>query len=255
MRGKVDERQAEYDRWQELSRNATLTRLDMARNIAQDGRDVAPLLRALSVEPIFIRPHADGSVDVSTDAQGERFVHAFTSHVRLAASVPIDAPDLTVQQILLPRWAASFPAPAGVRLDPGTAFDVSLDARQVHEVRAIAAGIPTPAALRAVDRHETLDLVPGPDRLMDLDQQVVTAVTTHAGPAVAAAIRRAGARLDGIGGRDWPVYYLPADVPEPLASAIRADLPANVVLVPGTPAIPPNIAEYRAQAVALSELT
>lgn len=117
--------------------------LDLARQLSDRTRDLAPLLRALAVEPVHIRLLApNGTLGYSTDGQ-RRYVHAFTSVPRLAASMDVEDEQLSMQQVPLPQLAAQLPEGTGVLLDVGSPMQRPIEPEHLREIRAMAAGIAT----------------------------------------------------------------------------------------------------------------
>lgn len=231
--------------------------LDLARQLSDRTRDLAPLLRALAVEPVHIRLLGPNStLGYSTDGQ-RRYVHAFTSVPRLVASMDAEDEQLSMQQVPLPQLAAQLPESTGILLDVGSPMQRPIEPEHLREIRAMAAGIATRCALHAVE-GEDLHVVPGPDSLMPLDERVRAIVAEHAGPDAAATLARAMARLDGVGGRDWPVYFLDTGTTSAdAASAIRDQVGPSVLVVHGenNGSLPDALTGARNRAVLLAGLS
>lgn len=218
-----------YEQWHRLgTRDATLSVLDLARRLADRARDRAPLVRALAVEDVYLSLAADGTVATS-QADGRRYVHVFSSPVRLTATLPPSARELSMQSAPLAAFAHRWPAGTGARLDPGADVETVLEPDDVGHVVATAAGIPTPAALTAVDGEE-LRLSRGPEGVTDLDERLLALRPTR--------LQRFAATLDGVGGRVWPVYVVETDldVRSGLAEIDRAAGVPVVAVVNGEPA-------------------
>ena len=219
--------------------DASLSVLDLARRLAVRTRDLAPLLRTLSVEPLFLRVlDDDGGLPTVTDGR-TTYVCAWSSPTRLTAATAFEERSLTVQQVPLAELARRLPSDAGLLLDAQTEAALPLDPPHLREVRALAAGIPTRSALHAVDGEQLL-VDPGPAERTPLDERVA---------ALAPGAHRAAVRLDGAGGRDWPVYFLDDDALVP--PVLEATGP-TVVLV-GTTG-PVALQAARSRAVALADL-
>jgi len=227
----TDDRQRIHQAWQRAAQDdSTQSVVDVARRVAIEARNLSPMLRALAVTPVYVRPGPDGALATSR-AGGEAYLHAFSSPVRLTGSLSVEEDQLSLAEVLVADLAARAPEPVGVRLDPGTDVEVSLDPRQVREVRAIAAGVATPAAITAVEGEELLHQA-GPAEVTELDGSVLQAVhEVDAG----ARVRRHVTRLDGVGGRDWPVYWLEPRTAEPdrILQSVYERVTAPVVAIAG----------------------
>ncbi|MFC4555653.1 SseB family protein [Georgenia faecalis] len=210
-----------YQAWHRLgTSDATLSVIDIARDLAARARDRSPLVRALAAEDVYLSLSAEGTVATS-QADGRAYVHVFSSPTRLTASVPRGESTMSMSAAPLAAFARQWPPGTGVRLDPDTAVETVLEPEDVRHVAATAAGIPTPAALTAVEGEE-LRLARGPEAATDLDQRVV-------GVGFARLVRFT-ATLDGAGGRLWPVYVGESDLP-PNEAAARIDDAAGVPVV------------------------
>lgn len=193
-----------YESWHRLgTSDATLSVIDIARDIAVRAGDRSPLLRALAVEEVYLCLSPDGAVATSR-ADGRAYVHVFSSPTRLTASLPPSAETMSMHSSLLATFARQWPEDTGVRLDPGTAVESVLEPEDVRHVAATAAGMPTWAALTVVEGDEELRTARGPDGVTDLDERVLALGFR--------GVLRFTATIDGVGGRLWPVYVVDSDL-------------------------------------------
>jgi hypothetical protein len=225
------EREEVHARWQRLGQEDHVQSvLDLARGVAQRAGSILPVLRALTVEPVYVRPGADGTLAVSR-AGDVPFVHVFTSPLRLVSSLSSEDSEVSMSTLNLADLVRGLGTLVGVRLDPGTDAELTLEPDQVRQLVATSAGIVTPAALTAVEGEE-LRITAGPEEATDLDTAVAAALP-------GARVRRCVAALDGVGGRTWPVYLVDGAGLELLEAVDRVERAAQVpvvVLVDGRPA-------------------
>ena len=228
--GAASRREQVHAQWQQVgTADRVLSTLDLARTVSRHAGSIFPLVRALCVEEVYLEPTGDGTV-ASSSADGVRYVHAFTSPARLAATLSVRDDRISMQAVLLPDALGRLPEGVGVRLDPGTEAEVVLEPDVVRLLRATAAGIPTPAALTAVEGEE-LRFATGPDEVTALDRAVRGAVPGR--------VQRYVADLDGVGGRTWPVYRVDGSGLELLDAVDRVEQAAGapvVTVVDGQPA-------------------
>ncbi|QWZ09461.1 hypothetical protein KRR39_06770 [Nocardioides panacis] len=224
------EREEAHARWQRLGRGDHVESvLDLARRVAQRAGSVLPVIRALTVEQVFVSPGPDGTLAVSRSG-GVPFVHVFSSPVRLVASLSPEDSEVSMTTLFLADLVRGFGGQVGVRLDPATDAELTLEPDQVRQLVATAAGVVTPAALTAVEGEE-LRVTAGPEAVTDLDRAVVAALPE-------ARVRRCVAALDGVGGRTWPVYLADGPGLEVLAILDLVEQAARrptVVVVNGEP--------------------
>lgn len=196
--------------WRRLGlQDTTLSELDIARRLAERAHDPAPVVRALAEHQVLLRLDRDGRVTTSRFA-GTIYVHVYSSRLRLEAAraAPREAPrDESVQQSRFAAISVSWPSDTGLRLDPGTEAQLTLDPPEVRQARALGAGVPVPAAFRPV-AGERLLVTLGPAEVAPLDEQVCHVVRSTAPEAV---LRRRAAYLDGVAGRSWPCYDIRTD--------------------------------------------
>jgi hypothetical protein len=191
-----------YGEWHELgTSDATLSVIDIARRLGAKVGNSSPLLRALSVEDVYLSLSPEGTVQTSR-GDGATYVHVFSSPTRLVAALSPETATMNVQHSPLAAFARQWPPGTGVRLDPGSAVAYVLEPQDVDHVVATAAGVPTPAALTAVEGEE-LRLSRGPAEVTNLDERILALGL--------GSLRRFAAILDGVGGRTWPVYIAETD--------------------------------------------
>ena len=224
-----------WERWQEAARDpGTSGVLDLVRHVVASGSGDSILVRALAVVPVYV-DLADGEVATSW-ADGERFVHVWSTPVRLTTSKGPADTEISLTELLLPDLVERLDAGVGVRIDPGLESELVVPPRLVEDVVLTARGAPPAAALTPVEGEE-LRVERGPEELTDLDEAVLEATRAVDPDAV---VTRACATLDGIGGRIWPVYVVSGARAEAVAldTAIReAAFPARpLTLVDGEPA-------------------
>lgn len=192
-----------WERWQEAARDpGTSGVLDLVRHVVASGAGDSILVRALAVVPVYV-DLAGGEVATSW-AGGERFVHVWSTPVRLTTSKGPAATEISLTELRLPDLVDRLAPGVGVRVDPGLESELVVPPRLVEDVVLTARGAPTTAALTPVEGEE-LRVERGPEELTDLDEAVLEATRAIAPDAV---VTRACATLDGIGGRVWPVYVV-----------------------------------------------
>lgn len=225
-----------YEAWQAAARAPAATcPLDLAVAASRGLGNPALLVRALGVEPVYLRAQG-GAVATShvvhDDGSTTRYAHVFSTPLRLTSGWPEATTEGTITEVLLPRLVPGLPEGAGVRLDPDLPGEVVLDPDDLVEVVATAMGHPTRSALTPVE-GEALRMEPGPDGHTALDARVLAALGAR---WPGARVRRAALTLEGLGGRTWPV--LDVQVGDPLAAGVveaAAGVPV-VVVVDGEPA-------------------
>ncbi len=242
-----------YARWQALATSSTTaSMLDVVRNVAAATSPWPILVRALAVTPVYLRVGDGGRAETSR-ADGESYVHAYSTPVRLTAGVGADVEELTIREAFVADLVHRVEGPLGVRIDPGLASEQVVPPAMVREVLAVADGLPVPAALTAAEGEE-LRVEAGPESMTDLDRRVRVAVLEHGDGAV---VRRAVATLVGIGGRTWPVYSVLGGGPDPIVLSTAVQRAAGVplvLLVDGRPAGLAEVLHLDAHAVDLAVL-
>lgn len=228
-----------YARWQEVATSSdTASILDVVRNIAEATSPWPILVRALVVTPVYLRVAEDGRVETSR-ADGEEYVHAYSTPVRLTAGLGTDVQELTIREAFVADLVDQAGGRVGIRIDPCLETEQVVPPAMATEVLSVAAGLPVRAALTPGEGEE-LRLGSGPGELTDLDARV-RQVVRDANPA--ATITRSVATLAGIGGRTWPVYSVTRAVQDPMVvsdAVQRAARAPIVLLVDGRP---PQLAE------------
>ncbi len=196
--------------WRRLGlQDRTLSILDIARRLAERAGDPAPIVRALADHEVHVRLDRGGRVTTSRFA-GCIYVHLYSSRLRLDAAREAERTTSRQESVHTGCFAAlsmSWPSDTGLRLDPGTEAQLTLDPPEVRQTRALGAGVPVPAAFRPVD-GERLMVTLGPADVAPLDEQVASVVRSSAPEAI---IRRRAAYLDGVAGRQWPCYEIETD--------------------------------------------
>lgn len=223
-------RESAYERWQQVGHTeGTLSVPDVARRVAEESGVLAPLVRALCVEDVYLQVR-DGDLVSTSTSDADRFVHVWSSPARAMTELTLEDDRFDVRAVRLAPWLRTLPDGTGVRLDPGTAGEVVLDPARLRLLAATAAGVPTPAALTPA-LEERLLPQRGPAGTTELDRLVRD--------AVGGRVRRCVVRLDGVGGRDWPTYLVDGDGRDPLAVAAAVEEVARrpvALLVDGAPA-------------------
>lgn len=222
------------DDWRRLGlQDATLSVLDIARRLADRAHDPAPIVRALADQQVYFHLDRRGCAATSSFA-GRCYVHLYSSPLRLGAALPDLPPTSRVQGARFGEVSMSWPSDTGLRLDPNTQAQLTLDPPEVRQARALAAGVPVPAAFRPVE-GERLVVGLGPDSVAPLDEQVRDIVRSSAPEA---QLRRRAVLLDGVAGRSWPVYEVRTDgvdAPGLIESVERAVRRPLAIVVDGRP--------------------
>lgn len=221
--------------WQQLATSSVSTSiLDVVRTIAGVSTPWPLLVRALAVTPVYLRVAEEGRVETSR-ADGEDYLHAYSTPVRLTAGLGAEVKELTIREAFVADLVDQAGGPLGIRIDPGLASEQVATPAMAREVLSVAAGLPVPAALTPAEGEE-LRVEAGPTELTDLDRRVRDALRAVDPEA---RVVRAAVTLVGIGGRVWPVYSITATSasPDDIAGAVQdAARPVpTIVLVDGRP--------------------
>ena len=241
-----------HARWQELAASSTSASvLDVVRRVAVATSPWPILVRALVVTPVYLRLGDGGRVETSR-SDGDDYLHAYSTPVRLTAGLGADVEEITIREAFVADLVVESPGLLGVRIDPGLDTEQAVPPPMAQEVVAVAAGLPVPAALTPAEGEE-LRVEAGPAGVTDLDRRVLTAVR-EADPD--ARVRRAAATLLGIGGRLWPVYAVTGaagDAPTLADRVQRAARVPVVLLVDGRPPALTDLLDVDARGVDLSQ--
>lgn len=228
-----------YTRWQRLASSSDAASvLDVVRSIGEAGSPWPILVRALVVTPVYLRVAEEGRVETSR-ADGEEYVHAYSTPVRLTAGLGADVDELTIREAFVADLVDQAGGRIGIRIDPCLETEQVVPPAMATEVLSVAAGLPVRAALTPGEGEE-LRLETGPGELTDLDTRVRQAVR-DANPA--ATITRSAATLAGIGGRTWPVYSVTRAVQDPMVLSDAVQRTARVPIVLLVDGRPPELAE------------
>lgn len=223
----IDPRTDPWTRWQKLATSSgSASILDVVRTIAEASTPWPLLVRALAVTPVYLRVNEEGSVETSR-SDGEDFLNAYSTPVRLTAGLGVDVEELTIREAFVADLVHHADGPLGIRIDPGLGSEQVVPPEMAREVLAVAAGLPVPAALTPAEGEE-LRVEAGPEGVTDLDARVCAAVAAHNPDA---CVVRAAATLVGLGGRVWPVYSVTSVTQAPIALSETVQRAARVPMV------------------------
>ncbi|MBV1853557.1 SseB family protein [Catellatospora tritici] len=206
------------------------------------------LLRALSAGVLYAptqTPDAGPGVQLPVVAGPPDAAVLYTSYDHLAA---VHGDGARWRLVRLAPLAATWPPDLGLLLNPGTGEQFGLSAAAVRTVGELAAGRPVVEAF-ALGPSDRWRVLPGAADETTVDDVRVARAAAAGG---ADAVVRAELRIEGLGGRLWPVYVVAGEVAavRDAVGRAQAEVTARVVGAAwGEPVTDPAVAAVLAYGV------
>lgn len=235
--------------------------LDSARYLSVTTGRLEPYLRQLSIQSLYFYCTATPDTYFTSDHEEGNFIHAYSTLTRLEAyhrgllqsqtdmrttggfddCISSDFSQRNIVHFRLVDFLDSYQSQIstasqhmqpGLRIDPLTKNELTIESHHFSTIIALASGRAIPQALSPIG-HESLIATP-PVEFTQLDKALIYALDTlelHSPvTGTAAKIMRVNIGLKGFGGRSFPTFFIAYDPSNPADKESFATLTSQQIL-------------------------